>query len=266
MVDSTHHAARRLDLYACWMGDPLGRDRTIRRGFEDLRHNDIADSGLPLALAFGLTRYSVRNYRGPVVTTETVQTVFEQGIAIMKRVTALSPRLASAIERAAKGDEPASSPLADAMDAIAALAEDRSEIEEVEVEEVDDGIPDEYLGNPPGPPQDLMVVPPLDPKGGNSNTRDNRKSWVGIAGQRLPLVQTGDVAGIAADLSARWPHARDVIYTIMGDLSLGGPVRFRPSLLVGAPGSGKTALLRAIADACGLASEAYNMAGQGTHR
>ena len=52
------------------------------------------------------------------------------------------------------------------------------------------------------------------------------------------------------------------MHTILGDLALGGPVLFRPTLLVGQPGSGKTALLRAIADAAGLESEAYNMAGQ----
>lgn len=257
MEHSSHHTARRLDLYAAWLGDPIGRDRTIRRGFDDMRLENIAQSATAFVLAIGMTRYSPREYRASVETRD-IERVFDQGLATLDRIVALYARLTSAMNSA---DVEPESPGDDMIAAIAALAEDRAEIERSD-KIIDDGIPDALLGTPPGPPQDLMVVPALDPKGGNSNTRDNRKSWIGIAGRRLPLVQTGDVAGIAADLSARWPHAREIVHTIMGDLSLGGPVRFRPTLLVGEPGSGKTAVLRAIADACGLANEAYNMGGQ----
>src|SRR5690554_5628562 len=54
----SHHTARRLDLYAGWLGDAIGRDRTIRRGFEDVRLEDIASSATAITLAMGLTRYS----------------------------------------------------------------------------------------------------------------------------------------------------------------------------------------------------------------
>jgi hypothetical protein len=255
---SSNHAARRLDLYACWLGDPIGRDRTIRRGFEDVRLDDISKSALPIAMALGLTRYSTRGGKPGYVDVRDVDRVFEQGIATMRRMSQLSDRLNGAMERLQLGDA-TEVQLEELFGDIAAVMDDRAEIER---EEVEDGIPDEYLGMPVLPKTSLLVVPPLDPKGGNSNVRDNRKSWIGIAGVELPLVQVGDVAGIAADLSSRWPHARDLIHVIMGDLALGGPVRFRPTLLVGEPGSGKTALLRAIADAVGLESEAYNMAGQ----
>jgi hypothetical protein len=255
MEHSAHHTARRLDLYAAWLGDPIGRDRTIRRGFEDVRLNNIAQSATAITLAMGLTRYSPRGFR-PSVTPQDVERVFDQGLSSMERISALHARLQAAMN--SPDVDPDVEP--QNTDRSDLLAEDRAEVERF-VEELDDGIPDALLGTPAGPPKDMIVVPALDPKGGNSNTRDNRKSWVGLAGIALPLVQTGDVAGIAAELSARWPHAREIVHTVVGDLALGGPIRFRPTLVVGQPGSGKTALLRAIASAAGLPVETYNLGG-----
>ena len=112
----------------------------------------------------------------------------------------------------------------------------------------------------PRPPATLVVVPAL-PEAGGSAKRDIYKSWKDVAGAALPLVPRGDVADARRQLVEAWPHASDVIDTILGDLAPREHVRFRPTLLVGEPGSGKTSLLRAIAQEVGLPSETYSMAG-----
>jgi hypothetical protein len=118
----------------------------------------------------------------------------------------------------------------------------------------------EIVRTPAGP--GVVVVPFLDPKCGTSNTRDIRKAWKGIAGEKLPIVQVGDIAGAAARLTARWPHAESVIHTILEDLSHGGDIVFENTVIVGEPGTGKSALLQAIASEVGLPNTRYDLAGQ----
>ncbi len=107
----------------------------------------------------------------------------------------------------------------------------------------------------------LVVVPELPKLGGSSSKRDIFKGWEGHAGKRLPFVAVGDIAAARRQLVERWPHAVDVIDTILGDLAPRDSILFRPTLLVGSPGSGKSSLVRAICDAVGLPVELYSMAG-----
>ena len=85
---------------------------------------------------------------------------------------------------------------------------------------------------------------------------------VGIAGQPVPLVVRGDIAVARESLVARWPHAVDIIDTVLGDLATSETVRFRPTCLLGDPGSGKTALVRAIAEAVKIPVEIHPLGGQ----
>lgn len=59
----------------------------------------------------------------------------------------------------------------------------------------------------------------------------------------------------------RWPHAADIIDTVLSDLATSESTRFRPTLFVGPPGSGKTSLARRIADTLGMPVETFSMAG-----
>ncbi|MEE2951830.1 MAG: AAA family ATPase [Pseudomonadota bacterium] len=68
-----------------------------------------------------------------------------------------------------------------------------------------------------------------------------------IAGRPIPL------ACAPVDPTERlvqdWPHAGEVVRRLLANVCIDEPVRIRPTLLVGAPGTGKTSLLQAVAAA-----------------
>ncbi|WEJ32749.1 AAA family ATPase [Devosia sp. SD17-2] len=109
-------------------------------------------------------------------------------------------------------------------------------------------------------PAAVIVVPEL-PDGQTSHRKDIFRGWKDIAGEPLPLVAKGDIAAARRHLMLQWPHAIDVIDTILGDLVTRDDVRFRPTLLVGEPGSGKSSLARAICDELGLPCELFSLGG-----
>ncbi len=106
----------------------------------------------------------------------------------------------------------------------------------------------------------VVVVPALA-EGGTAWRKEIVKSWNGIAGTRLPAVDRGDLAAHRRSLVTRWPHAEEIIDVVLGDLAATPAVRFRPTLLVGSPGSGKSSLARAIFDTVGLPCELQSFAG-----
>lgn len=105
----------------------------------------------------------------------------------------------------------------------------------------------------------LVVVPLMPP--GTSGQEELRKSWKALAGRALPLVSRGDVGRHRRELVSRWPHAEEAIDVILGDLAVREGVRFRPTLFVGSPGSGKSSLARAICDQLDLPCELTSLAG-----
>lgn len=108
-----------------------------------------------------------------------------------------------------------------------------------------------------------LVVPdfPEVKPGRGSDRLKIREEFRGVAGKRLRLVRRGDVAAHRRTLVDRWPHLADEIDVILGDLAVSEAVRFRPTLLVGNPGAGKTALARAIAATMELPVAVYNGGG-----
>lgn len=109
----------------------------------------------------------------------------------------------------------------------------------------------------------LVVLADLQPSSGDTKAPgggDNEliRHLGPISGRHLDLTcAPKDVAGIARTLGGAWPHARGVIDRILGDVQPGEPVRLRPTLLVGRPGSGKTSLAREIGTALGLHTTVY---------
>lgn len=106
-----------------------------------------------------------------------------------------------------------------------------------------------------------IVVVPYMPEGGTSHRREMQRTWTGIAGGSIPLVAKGDIGAARSGLVARWPHAIGLIDTVLSDLAMSEAVRFRPTCIVGKPGSGKTALAKALAEMVGLPVEVMPLGG-----
>ncbi|SDM52979.1 ATPase family associated with various cellular activities (AAA) [Methylobacterium phyllostachyos] len=117
------------------------------------------------------------------------------------------------------------------------------------------------------PAQTLVVIPSLrhlpKPSTGAIDRGDSPRAlaepW---AEKPMPLVRTPDPAAFAAAMRARFPWASEAIEQYAMDL-VGAPfARFRPRILVGGPGLGKTAFARAILEEAGLGVTVYSAAGQ----
>lgn len=235
--------SRRLDIYLACSGDENAR-RRLTEALEDYLGGWSAhDLGALFYTAVMLGMQGAS--RGDMAA------YCKRGLANVHEVskhfrhyTAAMDEIASA--DAARAERTPADEARDDAEWLEAVAEDRAE----------------FLSKAPLRPRTvgLVVVPQL-PRQGGSSKRDLFKSWDGHAGKRLPFVGVGDIAAARRQLVEHWPHAVDVIDTILGDLAPRDSVLFRPTLLVGSPGSGKSSLVRAICDAVELPVELYSMAG-----
>lgn len=257
-IDSPTGLQRRLDLYAAYLGDAPARDRTVRRAFEGNFTSSFGGQAMTLALGVGFSQVSWRETSIDNVSSGRVTDILEAGTNLLESVGELAVRLAPALKRL--DDE-------DGLEAWLAGGEKPQAKAGIVI---DDNIPDEFRGGPedepePAPEPDVpsvVAVPLLDPAKATSHTRDIIRSFAGVAGERLPIAQVKDLAQSASRLAAKWPYARELIHLILMDLVHGGNVVFRPTILVGDPGIGKSALVRAIADELGLPSQTYDLGGQ----
>ncbi|WP_414472888.1 AAA family ATPase [Microvirga sp. M2] len=84
---------------------------------------------------------------------------------------------------------------------------------------------------------------------GNATTSEGKKvakELEPLTGKALPLVSTPDLVQARATLHAEFPFAIDVIDRILIDIAPRSHIVIRPTILVGAPGSGKTRLARRL--------------------
>jgi len=82
-----------------------------------------------------------------------------------------------------------------------------------------------------------------------------------LADHPTPLRITPKLAEIREMLRAEYPHAHDAIDLLLLDLRPGEPVFFRPFLLVGPPGCGKSRLIRRIGELLNVKVRRYDAAG-----
>jgi len=102
---------------------------------------------------------------------------------------------------------------------------------------------------------------------GNRNSPEGRRvarDWASLLGKELPLIPVPDLKNTRAVLMSEFPFAQDVIDRLLTDLATQTTVAFRPTVLVGSPGIGKSAFagrlfqilgVRCVTYACGGVSD-----------
>ncbi len=90
----------------------------------------------------------------------------------------------------------------------------------------------------------LVVIP----KDKSSKLVSETSHWKDLIGKKLPFALVKDLHQVQSTLRAEYPHAWSAIDLLTRDLRDGKPVRMKPVILLGDPGSGKSRMVRRLAD------------------
>lgn len=114
----------------------------------------------------------------------------------------------------------------------------------------------------PPKPEGVVVMPHL---GGVAieKQKEIERAYKKLLGQRLPVVRAGGLSTVRDSLAGEFPHAAEQIGLLLSDLVEGEEIRFRPTLLVGKPGGGKSRLVRRLCAELRLPLQRYDAAGAG---
>ena len=93
--------------------------------------------------------------------------------------------------------------------------------------------------------------------------KEIERAYKKLLGQRLPVVRAGDLSAVRERLAGEFPHASEQIGVLLSDLVEEEEIRFRPTLIVGKPGGGKSRLVRRLCAELGLPLLRYDAAGSG---
>lgn len=94
----------------------------------------------------------------------------------------------------------------------------------------------------------LVVIP----KARCSKSISANKEYEDLVDARLPLIVARDLQHVRRVLLSEYPHAMSAIDLLLRDLREGQPVRWKPILVSGPAGTGKSRLIRRISEVCGL--------------
>jgi hypothetical protein len=132
------------------------------------------------------------------------------------------------------------------------------------------GGPAERASVPPSPEEAeremVRVVPQI--AGSASYGKEVAVALRDVADRMLPLARTPSaerLARVRADIIEMWPHAAAVVDRLFADLVPGRPMRLRPTLVVGPPGTGKSRLVRAVLDHVGIPFASLDAASCADH-
>ncbi len=85
--------------------------------------------------------------------------------------------------------------------------------------------------------------------------------WASWVGKPAPLVPTGNIQKVYRKLVAEAPHARAIIDLVLRDTAASRTVAWRPTLIVGKPGSSKTFVAIRLCQELGLPHRVFSCGG-----
>lgn len=101
-------------------------------------------------------------------------------------------------------------------------------------------------------PEGYVLVVPRIQETGSDRGRSIARGYEHIIGKPLPLVAVPDLAAVRARLAFEFPYALAMIDRLLADLIGREHATFRPTLLIGPPGAGKSRFVARIAHHLGL--------------
>ena len=146
-------------------------------------------------------------------------------------------------------------PVAAAHAAGMAALRPKSLLEEVYI------APEVDYESPPERAPGIVVLREIGGTSASATGKEVRAEFRKMLGKSLPLAPVGDLAAARSRLHAEFPHASEQIDVTLSDLSGAEHVRFRPTLLVGEPGGGKSRLVRRLAETLGVPLHRFDGAG-----
>jgi hypothetical protein len=94
-------------------------------------------------------------------------------------------------------------------------------------------------------------------------SKEIERAYKKLLGQRLPVIKANGLARVRERLLGEFPHAAEQIGVLLSDLIEEEEIRFRPTLIVGKPGGGKSRLVRRLCAELGQPLLRYDAAGSG---
>ncbi|UYO45735.1 AAA family ATPase [Rhodopseudomonas palustris] len=138
-------------------------------------------------------------------------------------------------------------------DEVAEAAAARRKAEDDVVEDEDVDVSSEDVNS--RPVERVQIVP-----SGTLKIPFTAIQW--LTWNQVPIVRApSDVAAVAAQLRAEYPHAVDQISRLVSDLRGDENVALRPTLIVGFPGTGKSRVVRRLSELLGVPLRRYDAAG-----
>jgi hypothetical protein len=113
------------------------------------------------------------------------------------------------------------------------------------------------------PRDGVIVIPAIGGMKKTSGGQEIAYEFKNVVGKKLPLFRVPPLAVVRKNLLAEYPYAERVIDVLMSDLVGRDDLFFRPTLIIGNPGSGKSRLILRIGQELNAYVGRYDGAGSG---